>query len=306
MAQPSGRRGTPEHASEDERGPWATEATDLVRAASGGLLFGIPLLYTMEIWWIGSHTSPLQTASVLGLTAVPLYLLNKTSGFRSKGTVRIRDAAMDTVEAVALGLVLVTIVLVLLREITGATPLNEALAKVVYEALPFCLGIGVANHFLRAGRDAGDDDADGDGESSTGGEDEADTSLHATLADLGATSIGAVFIALNIAPTDEVPMLVTAMTTPWILALVATSIATSYGIVFVAGFAGQDQRHSQVGVFQSPVTETIASYLVALAFAALMLALFQRLEGPRSLMLEQVVVLGFPAAIGGAAGRLAI
>lgn len=291
-------------AAREDRGPWAAEATDLVRAASGGLLFGIPLLYTMEIWWIGAHTSPLQTASVLGLTAVPLYLLNKTSGFRSKGTVRVRDAAMDTIEAVALGLVLVTIVLVLLREITGATPLNEALAKVVYEALPFCLGIGVANHFLRSGRDAGDDDTDDD--SGDSGDDEADTSLHATLADLGATSIGAVFIALNIAPTDEVPMLVTAMTTPWILALVATSILTSYGIVFVAGFAGQDRRHSQVGVFQSPVTETIASYLVALAFAALMLALFQRLEGPRSLMLEQVVVLGFPAAIGGAAGRLAI
>lgn len=300
MAQPRGRRDSAEQTTDDERGPWATEATDLVRGASGGLLFGIPLIYTMEIWWIGAHTTPAQTAGVLALTTVPLYLLNKTSGFRSKGTVRIRDAAMDTIEAVALGVLLVTAVLVLLREITADTPLTEALAKVVYEALPFCLGIGVANHFLRGGRDAGDDD-DGDGSGP-----DADTGLHATLADLGATSIGSVFVALNIAPTDEVPMLVNAMTTPWILALMATSIAASYGIVFVAGFTGQDRRYSQVGVFQSPITETIASYLVALAFAALMLGLFQRLEGPRSLMLEQIVVLGFPAAIGGAAGRLAI
>lgn len=307
MTQPRGRGAAVPPA--DERGPWATEAIDLVRAASGGLLFGIPLMYTMEIWWIGSHSTPGQAAGVLALTAVPLYLLNKTSGFRSKGTVRVRDAAMDTVEAVALGLVLVTVMLVLLREITAATPLTEVLAKVVYEALPFCLGIGVANHFLRAGRDTGDDDAGqaADDDSSTDDSSpDADTSLHATLADLGATSVGAVFVALNIAPTEEVPMLVTAMTTPWILGLVATSILVSYGIVFVAGFAGQDRRHSQVGVFQRPVTETIASYLVALACAALMLGVFQQLEGPRSLMLEQVVVLGFPAAIGGAAGRLAL
>ena len=31
--------------------------------------------------------------------------------------------------------------------------------------------------------------------------------LHATVADLGATVIGAVFIAFNIAPTDEVTMI---------------------------------------------------------------------------------------------------
>lgn len=273
-----------------------------MRGASGGLLFGIPLLYTMEIWWTGTHSTPLQTLGVLALTAVPIYLLNQTSGFRRAGEVRVRDAVMDTVEAIALGLVVVTAVLVVLREVTSTTPLAAALAKIVYEALPFCLGISVANHFLQAGRadpDEGNGSDEGAGEQDEG-------RLSATIADIGATAVGAIFIALNIAPTDEVPMLASAMTPVWILALMAMSLAASYGIVFAAGFANQERRQRQTGVFQRPVTETIACYLVALVCAALMLWLFQRIHGPWSLTLDHVVVLGFPATIGGAAGRLAI
>lgn len=296
----SGAASTSTSAVSAKEGPWRELAIDLVRAASGGLLFGIPLLYTMEIWWIGSHTEPTQMLAVLAVTALPLYLLNQTSGFRSTKDVRVSDAVRDTVVGMALALVLVGLVLGLLREITTDTPLREALAKVVYEALPFCLGVGVANHFLRGGRDTPDDDpAEGSGS-------EDDEGLNATFADLGATSIGAVFVALNIAPTDEIPMLTAAMTAVHILALMAASILVSYGIVFVAGFARQDRRHAQVGLFQRPLTETIVSYLVALASAALMLALFQRLEGPWAADLRHVVVLGFPAAVGGAAGRLAI
>jgi putative integral membrane protein (TIGR02587 family) len=258
------------------------------------------MLYTMEMWWIGAHTTPGQTLAVLAFTAAPLLVLNLTSGFRQAGSVRLRDAAMDTVEALALGAVLVAVVLVLLREVTGDTPLDTALAKVVYEAFPFCLGIGVANHFLHGARDQSDDEDEGDGGPGS------ERSMNATVADVGATVIGAVFIALNIAPTDEVPLLASAITPPWTLALMAATLIGSYGIVFVAGFPNQERRHQQTGLFQHPLTETVMCYLVSLASAALMLGLFQRLDGPWHLMLEHTVVLALPASIGGAAGRLAI
>lgn len=292
---------------DESRSPWREEAVALARGASGGLLFGIPLLYTMEIWWLGNHTTALQVLGVLVVGALPIYLLNQTSGFREAHTVRVREAVMDTIETVALALVLVTIVLVLLREITSTTPMQTALAKAVYEALPFGIGIAVANHFLRGARDEGDGDGDQDSQPDDDDADESgDRGLNATLADLGAAAVGAVFVALNIAPTDEIPMLGTAMGRSWTVALVAASLATTYAIVFVAGFSRQDQRRSQVGLFQRPVTETIASYLVALLCAALMLWVFQRHHGPWALWLQNTVVLGFPAAVGGAAGRLAI
>ena len=268
-----------------------------MRGASGGLLFGVPLLYTMEVWWTGQHTTAVQAYVVLALTFAALYVLNSTSGFRSTADIRRRDAAIDAVEALALGVVVVTIVLFVLREVTTTTPLSVSLSKVVYETLPFCLGVGVANHFLRGGRD---DVEEGERQPPD------DRALSATVADVGATSLGAVFISLNVAPTDEIEMLANAMTTPWIIGLVAASLLASYGIVFVAGFVRQDRRHSQMGIFQRPVSETVVCYLVALLCAWLMLELFQRLDHPWHLTLEHVVILGFPACIGGAAGRLAI
>ena len=287
-----------------ERGPWATELIDLARAASGGLLFGIPLLYTTEVWWTGSHTDGGQVLAVLGVTFVPVFLLNRTGGFRSHRSIRLRDAVGDTVEALALGIVLVTGVLVLLRELTSDTPLRIALGKVAYETMPFCIGIGVARHFL--GRSRTDDDeagSDGDGD---GDGDEPDEAMNATLKDLGATAIGAVFVGLTIAPTDEVPTLAAAMTPGWLLAVMAVSLVVSYAIVFVAGFTGEQNRKQQTGLLQRPSSETVACYLISLAVSGLMLWFFQRADGPPSVTLSNILVLGLPAVVGGAAGRLAV
>jgi putative integral membrane protein (TIGR02587 family) len=267
-----------------------------VRGASGGLLFGVPLLFTMEVWWIGSHTTPAQALLLLALTFVPVFLLNRTAGFRTTQDVRLRDAVFDTIEAVALGLVLVTVVLVLLREVTPASSVPAAVGKIVYETLPFCIGVAVARHFLHGGR----------AEGAPGDRAKASSALSATAADLGATLIGAVFIALNIAPTDEIPMLAASQNAVSLLGIMAASLLASYAIVFAAGFGRQDARHAQIGILQHPVTETVVCYIVALASAALMLWVFQRHEMPLDLALDRVVVLGFPAAIGGAAGRLAI
>ena len=297
---------TSEDAGQDERGPWAREAVELVRGVAGGMLFGIPLLYTMEVWWAGTYAHPQRMVAVLATTFLIVLLLMRTTGFRSTKDVRWIDAAMDTVEAVALGIVCVAGVLFLLRELTLQTPLQETLGKVVYEATPFSIGVAVAYTVLRRGRAASDeDDRDGkDGET----EDEADDGVNATLADIGATAVGALFVAFNIAPTDEIPMIASAMAPAWQLALIVATLLISYGIVFGAGFANQEQRRQQPGVLQHPLTETVASYLVALLAAAAMLWFFQRfdLAAPWEMTLSHVIVLGLPAAVGGAAGRLAV
>lgn len=275
------------------------ELVAVVRAVSGGLLFGVPLLYTMEVWWIGSHTEPGQMLAVVATSSVPVFLLNVTSGFRKRSSVRLRDAVADTVETVAIGIVVTAAVLAMLREITFDTPPIEALGKVLYEAMPFCLGVALATNLLHGGRtDTGDKD---DAASSSD-----DEGLHATIADLGATAIGATFICLSIAATDEIPMLASAMSPAWLLVVVAASLAASYAVVFVAGFSKQDQRHAHEGVFQRPGSETIACYLLSLLISAVLLWFFQRGLQPWSDGLARVIVLGFAATIGGAAGRLAI
>jgi putative integral membrane protein (TIGR02587 family) len=212
----------------------------------------------------------------------------------------VLDDAADSIEALAIGVVVTFAVLVLLREVTVDTPVHVALGKVLYEAIPFCLGIGVARHFLQGGR-SGDDDGDGSGGGGGSG-----TGLSADVADLGATTIGAAFIALSIAPTDEVPLIASTISPAWLLLVVAASLLISYAIVFAAGFAGQEQRHGQEGPFQRPITETVVCYLIALVVSGFLLWVFQRDVEPPGDLLTRVIVLGLPATVGGAAGRLAL
>lgn len=292
------------------QGQWKSELVEVIRAVSGGLLFGVPLLYTMEIWWLGEHTEAVQMLLILLLLGVILVLLNFTAGLRTTRDVRLRDAVADAIEALAIGLVVTAVVLVMLREITIGSPLSSTLGKVVNESVPFCLGIGVAR-FLLSGDPGVSDDDDGDGDEEADGDSTGEAvsqtrPLNASLADLGAAILGAIFIGLSIAPTDEIPMLASAMGPLWLVVVIAASLATSYAIVFVAGFTRQDQRTEQEGLFQRPAVETMVSYVAALVVAALLLWLFQRDLSPASNLVDRIVVLGFPAAIGGAAGRLAL
>jgi putative integral membrane protein (TIGR02587 family) len=168
--------------------------------------------------------------------------------------------------------------------------------------VPFSLGISIASGLLRGNKDDpnGDEqDDDGDGEK---------PATNSTLRDAGATVAGALFIAFSIAPTEEVPMLTANLSSLNIVILVFFSLLISYAITFEAGFADQQGRRTQQGVFQGPLSETIFSYLISLLIAAILMWLFRQLEfgDPLRVWLERTIVLGLPAAIGGSAGRLAV
>lgn len=286
---------------------WVNEINDIIRGVCGGFLFGIPLLYTMEVWWIGSLAKPSMMMLAIALTFVVIFLLNRTEGFRrSRRNSPAYASVTDTVEAIAIGLTCSAFVLLLLQELTPETPLKELLGKIVFEGVPFSLGVALANQFLGDTRDA-----NAQGRTGAQASDEITKKpdeLSATFADIGATLIGATVIAFNIAPTDEIPMLAAAVTPPWLLAIIATSILISYGIVFEAGFSDQQKRRQQQGIFQRPISETVMAYLVSLLAAAFMLWFFQKLTfgDPWALWLEHTLLLGLPATIGGAAGRLAV
>lgn len=287
--------------------PWRQEFNNLVRGISGGFLFGIPLLYTMEVWWIGSSVEPLRLLIAIALTSTIVFLLNQTTGFRNTSDVRFRDAVIDSVEAIALGIFCTSCVLVLFQEITLDTPLGEALGKLIYESVPFALGVALSNQLLN---DESDEKQDQQEEQSKESKKQAGRSkqLDGTVADVGATLIGGIIIAFSIAPTDEVPMLAASTSGPWLLGLVFASLLISYAIVFAANFSNQNKRQQQKGIFQDPFSETVISYLVSLIAAALMLWFFDKLtlSDPWSIWLRYTLILGLPTTVGGAAGRLAV
>ena len=103
-------------------------------------------------------------------------------------------------------------------------------------------------------------------------------------------------------------MIAAASSPLWLILIVIVSLLVSYGIVFASGFTNQTRRQNQQGLFQSPRSETIFSYLISLLASIAMLWFFQRLtvEDPWFLWLRFGIILGLPASIGGAAGRLAV
>jgi putative integral membrane protein (TIGR02587 family) len=276
---------------------WREEVRDQVRGFSGGLLFGIALLYTMEVWWTGSHTTPRQMASLLALTFAIVVVLNRVAGFRAEEDHTTFDAILDAVDAVAMGLLVSLLVLLVVREIGPGIPPDETLGKVIYHGITASIGVALAGQFFHGSADTGGED---------GGE--AQGELLGTVVDLGATAIGVTFVASAIAPTDEIPMLTAATPASWLLIIVAFSLAVSYCVVFVSGFANEEQRHLQQGVLQHPVTETVVAYLVSLLVCAVLLVVYQGVDlaEPWRLWLPDVILLGLPGSIGGAAGRLAV
>lgn len=287
---------------------WSKEFRDLVNGISGGFLFGIPLLYTMEVWFIGSEVQPSVLIYILSTTYIIIFFLIRVQGFRRNSSHGIIEAVAESIEAMAIGTVCAALMLVLLQQITRETSVNEGLGKIIFEGVPFSLGVALSKTILSGERALANVSNSSSVKPPKKRSTAKQTIWQYTLADFSATAIGAVFIAFAIAPTDEVPMLAAAASPPWMLAIMATSLLVSYTIVFAAGFTNQKKRYQQQGLFQRPWGETVFSYLVSLLAAVLMLWFFHQLsvEDPWSLWLSYTVILGLPATIGGAAGRIAI
>lgn len=288
---------------------WRDELKFLIRGISGGFLFGIPLIYTMEVWWIGSYTEPPVKLALLAVTFGVIFLLSRTESFGDDPREQFSQTFRKSIKSLAVGIICTTFILILIREIRIETSLNEALGKIIYEGMPFSIGVALSKVLLNDKEDEElEDEEEVNGHQNLKEFLVEEDLYSATLGDIGATSVGAFFIAFSIAPTDEVPMLASATSPPFLLAIIAASLAISYAIVFASGFTTQDKRNSQKGLFQNPIDETVMSYCVSLLASILMLLFFQRLNfsDPWTWWLEQALILGLPATVGGAAGRLAV
>jgi len=273
---------------------WADELDDLVRAMAGAYIFGIPLLFTMEMWWIGEYLATTEVPTLVGVALAVNFGLTWVGGFKSKST--FRTSLDETIDAVAIGLVAAVVMLVILNQIRPGDSIATSLGKVVIQAVPLSIGAAVTNQvFGIRTRDA---------RKSNPPVDEGLSPFQAVLSDIGATATGGLFLGVSIAPTDEVPMIAAALDYWHLLAIVLFSVLLSYGIVFASGL----NRQPSGGVFQRPFTETVLAYIVSLVVAFAALYLFDQisLDDPVRSIAEQVLVLGVPTSVGGAAGRLVI
>jgi putative integral membrane protein (TIGR02587 family) len=272
---------------QEDRGDGARSVVvGLGRAFGGALLFALPMLMTMELWQLG-HS--MQRSRLLLLVALTLPLLVGVAhriGFEPSFGWRadLRDAFI----ALGIGLLASAAVLGTFGVIRTGMPADEIVGKIAVQSVPAALGALL-------------------GRSQLGGERPEDGDTRALSGYFGALFlmlVGALFLSLNVAPTEEMVLIAYKMSAWHALVLLALSILLMHGFVFALEFHGT--ATARAASWLSPfVRLTLVGYVLALVISLYVLWTFGRTDGiGAGAVLSATIVLGFPAAIGAAAARL--
>lgn len=252
----------------------------LARAFGGAIIFSLPLLMTMEMWWLGFYMDRLRLALLMAALLPLLVALSHFGGFKS--TVSWGEDVADALIAYGIGFAAAAAVLALINVIGPEMPLREVVGKVAVQAVPGAFGAMLARSQFG------------------GGEQERGYGSEVLL-----MTAGALFLAFNVAPTEEM-VLIAYRVTPWhALGLVGVSLALMHAFVYGSGFEGGQSRPEGTPWWSEFLRLSVVGYAVALLVSAYVLWTFGRFEDHAyGLYVVMAVVLGFPAAIGAAAARL--
>lgn len=263
-------------------------AVALARAFGGAIVFSLPLLMTMEMWRLGAYMPPARLALLI-VAWIPLLVgLSAVAGFER--TLRLKHDALDAFVAIAIGSVAAAAVLFLLGVLHGGVALREAVGMIALQALPGSMGALLASSQL--GADDARDERQEERRDTWGGE-------------MFLMAVGALFLALNIAPTEEIVLLGAMMSPVQSIAAVAVSLVIMHAFVYALEFSGQASISPDTPLASVFLRYTIVGYAIVLTLCALTLWAFGRFDGtPVAEAVGMMVALGLPAAIGGAAARL--
>jgi len=261
------------------------------RGIAGGLMFSIPLLYTMEVWWAGFMLHPGRILIYAIATFALLLLYNRFAGLRRDAT--LAEVVIDSVEEMGIGLVLSALILWLTGRIGWEMDGREVLGKIVVEAMTVAIGVSVGTSQLGTGDD---------GDEGLSGEEEEDASAY--FPQLSLALCGAVLFAANVAPTDEISVIAVESTPGKLLLISLFSILLGSLILQFSGFRGAG-RYVARDTALLAVRGIVTTYAVALVASVGSLWFFGKLDGePFSQCLAQTIVLALPAVLGASAGRL--
>jgi putative integral membrane protein (TIGR02587 family) len=270
------------------------------RGLAGGLLFSVPLLYTMEVWWAGFIARPDRILVYLAAVFVLLLGYNRYAGLRQDASPA--EVFIDSVEELGLGIVTAAGMLFLLGRIGPLHSLEETLGKVLIEAGIVAIGFSVGTAQLQGSSD--DDGADAK-DDDTGMADEQDREPHLGSG-LVIAACGAVLFASNVAPTEEIVVIAVQTAPSRLMGLVIVSMTVAMLVLYFSDFVHAKRRIPRASA-QGILAGTVVTYGIALAASAAILWFFGRFDGASAeVVVRQTLVLGLPAVLGASAGRLLI
>jgi putative integral membrane protein (TIGR02587 family) len=258
------------------------------RGVAGGLLFSLPLLYTMEVWFAGFVMPPHRQLAYVLLALVLLLGYNRYAGLHPDTT--WTEVAIDSIEEMGIGLLVSAAVLLLIGRLTAEQDTSEAMGRIVVEAVTVAIGVSVGTAELGAG-----------GEEPPGmeGRDESSLGAQLTLA-----LCGAVLFAANVAPTEEVVTIGIELSGPDLALLGFATMVLAALILYFSDFRGA-RRWARAEGRLAVVRGTVVTYAIGLVASAAILWVFGRFDGMgRAAIAGQTVALAVASTLGASAGRL--
>ena len=258
----------------------------LARAFGGALFFAFPLLMTMEMWSLGFSMDRGRLALFLALGLPLVFGLAHYAGFRkAEGWI---DDMLDALAALAVGFIVSVAMLSLFGLIERTDPIEANIGKVALQAIPAAMGAVLARKQLTgSGRDRGDDDH-----------------TASYRGELFLMVAGALFLAFNVAPTEEMILIGYMMSASHTVVLAGVSVLLLHVLVYKLGFAGQEVHEGHLRAF---LEFTLPGFAIALLVSLYVLWTFGRTDGLGLMeIVSTMIVLGLPASLGAALARLVV
>lgn len=260
----------------------------LSRAFAGALIFCLPLLMTMEMWWLGFTLEPWRLAQFIIANLAVLYGMSKVAGFEESHN-RIDDI-LDAFAAYLVAVVTVTIMLSLIGAIRPQMTVGEIAGIIAIQAVPASFGAMVGAKLM------------GDGEA-------IEQSEHWRRTYSGRLFLflaGALFLSFTVAPTEEM-ILISFKMSPWqSLVMLLGSILLLHAILYVVEFRGQAGR-AERSHGHALLRQTLPGYTIAITASLYLMWSFGRLDGlGLAPAVMAAIVLALPASIGAGIARIVI
>lgn len=257
----------------------------LGRAIGGSIIFSLPMMMTMEMWWIGFYVDPLRLVCLILLSLPLFYRISTMVGFRNSKT--IGDNIIDVLVSYAVAFVTTALVLTAVGVINTDTDPGAVYSMLLLQAVPGSLGALLARNIVGSSSKIPEDD----------GRNYPD--------DLTILATGALFLAFSLAPTEEIVLLSYRMTAWHSLSLLLLTLLVMHAFALASSRCNSrelKQWTTHWGIF---VRITATGYLIAFAISFFMLWVFESIDDKSFFnTIKGVVVLGFPAGVGAAASRL--
>lgn len=279
----------------EEKEPKQTETrrffVNLARAFGGAVLFSFPMLMTMEMWFLGFYMNGLRLALFTLLTVPLLVGLSYYDGFET--TSSVWDDVIDTFVAYAVGFLTSTVLLLLFGVTEFGMSTNEIIGKISVQAIVGGFGAMFAQSLLTGDKEEEEESEKRRRDASYFGE-------------LFLMAVGAVFLSMSVAPTEEIVLISYKMTDWHTLALAVVTVSMMHAFVYSVEYRDfRDELPYHTSFLSGFLRFTIVGYAIVLLISFYILWTFGSIdEMAFAEQLKAAIVLGFPAAIGASASRL--